>query len=97
MASYRELREQLRKLGEEVETARLAELQTVIEDVRAKIVEYSLTAEDIFGRQRKQGGARKTPLPPRYRDSKTGATWSGRGREPRWIKGKKRDRFLIEP
>ncbi|WP_157047486.1 H-NS family nucleoid-associated regulatory protein, partial [Burkholderia mallei] len=26
----------------------------------------------------------------------TGATWSGRGREPGWIKGKKRERFLIQ-
>jgi len=28
-------------------------------------------------------------------DPKTGATWSGRGREPLWIKGKKRERFQI--
>lgn len=64
MASYRELREQLRKLGEETESARLAELHTVIEDIRAKVVEYSLTVEDIFGRQRTQRGATKPPLPP---------------------------------
>ncbi|WP_267940147.1 H-NS family nucleoid-associated regulatory protein [Paraburkholderia sp. HD33-4] len=32
----------------------------------------------------------------KYQDPKTGATWSGRGRQPFWIKGKKRDTFLIE-
>ncbi|MFT0171468.1 H-NS family nucleoid-associated regulatory protein [Paraburkholderia mimosarum] len=32
-------------------------------------------------------------MPPRYCDPKTGATWSGRGRAPDWIKDvKKRDR-----
>ncbi|EDS82163.1 H-NS histone family protein [Burkholderia pseudomallei S13] len=37
-----------------------------------------------------------SPTVPKYRDPKTGATWSGRGREPGWIKGKKRERFLIQ-
>nr|WP_321968421.1 H-NS histone family protein [Burkholderia cepacia] len=33
----------------------------------------------------------------KYRDPKTGATWSGRGRAPAWIKdAKNRDRFLIQ-
>ncbi|MFP3562907.1 H-NS family nucleoid-associated regulatory protein [Paraburkholderia sp. SIMBA_030] len=96
MASYKELKAQLKKLSEEAETARLAELQAVIEHVRAKVAEYGLTVEDIFGRQRASRRATKTPVPPKYRDPKTGATWSGRGRAPDWIKGRKRDRFLIE-
>ncbi|WP_322048072.1 H-NS family nucleoid-associated regulatory protein, partial [Paraburkholderia sp. J67] len=34
--------------------------------------------------------------PAKYQDPKSGATWSGRGRAPDWIKGaKNRDRFLI--
>lgn len=37
---------------------------------------------------------------PKYRCPDSGATWSGRGREPRWLAaaikaGKKRDDFLI--
>ena len=40
--------------------------------------------------------ARSAP-PAKYRDPKTGATWSGRGRAPGWIaKAKSRDKFLIE-
>jgi DNA-binding protein H-NS len=36
------------------------------------------------------------PQPPMYRDPKTGATWTGRGRAPAWIAGAKdRARFLI--
>jgi len=97
MASYKELKAQLKKLSEEAEAARLAELQAVIEDICAKVAEYGLTDEDIFERQRAPRRATKIPVPPKYRNPKTGATWSGRGRAPEWIKGKKRERFLIEP
>ncbi|WP_442854270.1 H-NS histone family protein [Acidovorax sp. Leaf84] len=31
----------------------------------------------------------------KYRDEKSGATWTGRGRAPAWIAGKNRDDFLI--
>jgi len=63
--------------------------------VRTTVQDYGLTVEDIFGRQTvPRGRTRKAALPPKYRDPKTGATWSGR--EPSWIKGKKHERFLIE-
>ncbi|WP_081868326.1 H-NS family nucleoid-associated regulatory protein [Caballeronia glathei] len=32
---------------------------------------------------------------PMYQDPKSGATWSGRGRAPAWIAGKKREKFSI--
>jgi len=42
-------------------------------------------------------GARKGKLPPKYRDPKTGATWSGHARPPAWIKNvKDRSKFLID-
>ncbi|WP_081723664.1 H-NS histone family protein [Paraburkholderia mimosarum] len=78
-------------------SARLAEFEEVLADIRAKVADYGFTERDIFGRRR---GTRATPgggvVPPKYRDPKTGATWSGRGRAPNWIKGaKNRDRYLI--
>ena len=37
------------------------------------------------------------PQPAKYRDPKSGATWSGRGRAPEWLaSAKDRSRFLIE-
>ncbi|WP_408220049.1 H-NS histone family protein [Paraburkholderia dilworthii] len=37
------------------------------------------------------------PQAPKYRDPKSGATWSGRGRAPAWLSGAKdRSRFLID-
>jgi DNA-binding protein H-NS len=49
----------------------------------------------------KAGKTRKPPFkgkqPAKYRDPKTGTTWSGMGRAPGWItNARNRDRFLIE-
>src|SRR6478609_8811548 len=39
----------------------------------------------------------KGKLPPKYRDPKTGATWSGHARPPAWIaKVRDRTKFLID-
>jgi hypothetical protein len=41
-------------------------------------------------------GQRKGPQPAKYLDSKTGATWSGRGPTPAWLAAAKdRSKFLI--
>ena len=32
---------------------------------------------------------------PKYRDKSTGATWTGRGKPPKWIEGKNREEYLI--
>lgn len=45
----------------------------------------------------KAGNYVRGPQPPKYRDPKTGSTWSGRGTAPGWIAGAKdRSKFLIE-
>ena len=33
--------------------------------------------------------------PAKYRDPASGATWTGRGKPPGWIRGKDREGFLI--
>ena len=33
---------------------------------------------------------------PKFRDPQSGATWSGRGREPAWLKGKNRQDFAVK-
>lgn len=45
----------------------------------------------------KLAASAKGKMPPKYRDPKTGATWSGHARPPAWIKNvKDRTRFLID-
>ncbi|WP_322074463.1 H-NS histone family protein [Burkholderia cepacia] len=95
MATYQELKAKADALLVQAEEARQAELETVLEEVRARVQEYGLTPDQIFGRKRVRSANGSQPTTPKYQDPKTGKTWSGRGREPSWIKGKKRDRFLI--
>jgi DNA-binding protein H-NS len=45
----------------------------------------------------KAGNYARGPQPAMYRDPKSGAEWSGRGRAPAWLaSAKNRDRFLID-
>lgn len=94
--SYKELKKQAEALLQQAEEARLQEVNTVIESIRAQVEEYGLTPDDIFGRRKRATPAKKSALPPKYQDPKTGATWSGHGRAPAWIRdAKNRDKFLI--
>jgi DNA-binding protein H-NS len=99
MATYKELKAQAEALAAQVEQARQDELRAVIEEVRAKVDEYRLTAHDVFGRRRAQVKRKSEgamSIQPKYQDPKSGATWTGRGLEPQWIRGKSREAFLIE-
>lgn len=42
-----------------------------------------------------KSGASPRQLAPLYRDPESGATWSGRGTEPAWIKGRDREAFKV--
>ncbi|MDM8356549.1 H-NS histone family protein [Pandoraea communis] len=93
MATYKELVAQRDQLDAQIEKAKATERAKVIAEVREKIEAFDLTARDLGIAIRR----RTKPKPEAvYQDPKTGAVWSGRGREPGWIKGKDRNRFLIK-
>lgn len=99
MATYKELMAQKRALEAHLEEVRANEVAGVIEQIQTLMSEYDLTVDDITKRRRGRpagSGASKSKseLPPKYRDPKTGKTWSGRGRAPAWL-GKNPNRFLI--
>jgi DNA-binding protein H-NS len=98
MSQYAELKAQIARLQAQADEARRTELGNVIEELRGKIAEYGLTAQDLgFAVAARRGRPpKKAPLPPKYQDPKSGNTWSGRGKPPKWISGKNRERFLIE-
>ncbi|HEY1998148.1 H-NS histone family protein [Paraburkholderia sp.] len=95
MATYKQLTAQLEKLHKEVALAREKEIEQAIADIKQKIAEYGITAEELGFSSKRATAPRKTPVPPKYRNPKTGETWSGRGRAPAWLAGKNRERFLI--
>lgn len=61
--------------------------------MRATVIAFDLTADDVFGKRRPSPAGLKGG--PKYRDPLSGATWTGRGKPPRWIAHQERDRFLI--
>ncbi|KVD78027.1 H-NS histone [Burkholderia sp. ABCPW 14] len=99
MSKYEELKAQAVALEAEMKRLRQGERNAVLQEVRGKVREYELTAQEVFG-QRRLGVTRRTsatvPVRPKYQDPVTGATWAGRGREPAWIRGRNRDEFLID-
>lgn len=101
MATYKQLLAQKEALEAQLTEVRATEVAGVIEQIRTLMEQYGLSVDDIQGKRRRgrpvgSGTAKvtKEPLPPKYRDPKTGATWSGRGRAPAWL-GKNPNRFLI--
>ncbi|MUV21492.1 H-NS histone family protein [Burkholderia thailandensis] len=95
--TFQELRARLKSVAEAAEIARKREAADAIKVIRKTVLQYGISAEDIFGRARPNGGRgkRRGPAAPKYCNPETGATWSGRGRPPQWIVGRNRDRFLI--
>jgi DNA-binding protein H-NS len=95
----------------------LLEKRPSITKVRAQIVKYAHAngygIEELFGSVGKgvrRGAGKKatatkrtSKVAPKYRNpANSQETWSGRGRQPRWLaaltaKGKKLDQFLIKP
>lgn len=97
MASYRDLLKQREALQKQIDEAQEQEVAAAIEKVRAIISEYSLTPEQVFAQRKGKRGPKPRTKPVKYRDPVSGATWSGMGREPLWIKGQSREQFLINP
>jgi DNA-binding protein H-NS len=97
MASYKELQEQISKLQTQAEAARQKEVAAVVAQIHELARQYLLTPEDLgftrpVGRRRRQASA----VAPKYRDPESGATWTGRGRAPRWLDGRDRTQFEIK-
>lgn len=106
MKTYRAVKAEIAKLEKKAEELRRQELKTIIAQVRQVIVDYGLTPADLgLGATRGVPGRRRaaptrraaTVGVARYRDPKSGQTWTGKGRPPAWIAAaKNRDAFLID-
>ncbi|MXN79633.1 H-NS histone family protein [Burkholderia sp. 4701] len=97
MPTYRDLKAQIRALQDQADIARTQELSNAVKEIQKVIAEFDLRPEDLFAEPslKPRRVKRRGPASPKYRDPKSGALWSGRGREPRWISGRDRDEFLI--
>lgn len=109
MATLADIQKQIAKLEKQAEVMLKEAAAEAAKKVTALIKQHGLTAEDV-GLAPKSGKAaavkkavaKAKPVSakpagvPKYRDPKTGKTWTGNGKAPSWIAGaKNRDKFLI--
>ena len=104
MTSYKELLQQREALERQIAEARATENTDAIAKVRALVADFELTPEDVFPTSKQRGAkssgagksGSKAMVAAKYRNPETGATWTGRGKPPLWIKEQKREQFLIK-
>lgn len=94
--SVEELTAEREKLDAEIKAKQDAEKASVIAQIKTVAETYGITPDELVeamgGLKSKRKGVKAKP---KYKDPATGVIWSGRGKEPAWIKGKNRDQFLI--
>lgn len=93
MTTYKDLLAQKAQLESQIAQAQAEHKAEGIAAARALIREHGLTTADVFPPQ-SQKTAPKVGV-AKFRDPATGATWTGRGKPPNWIKDKNRAEFLI--
>jgi DNA-binding protein H-NS len=103
MSSYKQMLEKIADMQHEAEALRKQELASVISEVKNKIAEYGLSAADLGlsgGKTKGKSATGTGTVSIKYRDSH-GNTWTGRGKQPRWLvqalsAGHKIEEFLVK-
>lgn len=89
LAKKADLAKQRDELDELLKSHYKEQRNGVIKSIKALMMEHGLSLEDLhlksIGYRQNQGKAAGSSVPPKYKDPSTGATWSGRGRTPRWL------------
>jgi DNA-binding protein H-NS len=81
-----------RKLRERRQALKKAIIGQIVEVVQANDIPIEELVEALGGLKIKRKGVKATQ---KYWNPVTGVTWSGRGKEPSWIRGKDRKKFLL--
>ena len=95
MSNYDELIQQRNLLDRQIVELLEKEKQVAIAQVKLIIEKYHLVASDLFSKKGSVSAFIKK-VPVKYRNPKTGETWTGRGKAPLWSAGHHRDDFLIK-
>ncbi|MBE7416242.1 MAG: H-NS histone family protein [Ideonella sp.] len=89
MSNLSDLLAQKAVLEKQIADAQREARAGAIAKVKALMAEHGLTPADLASKAAPpaQSAARKgRKVAPKYRDPATGATWSGRGLQPNWLK-----------
>jgi DNA-binding protein H-NS len=109
------IEKEIQKLQKQAEALQKKRRGPVIASIVKSMREYDITPEEITSAFTKKApgrsagpraaatkpAAKRAVVPPKYRHPESGATWTGRGKAPRWVtdaekQGVNRDSFLIK-
>jgi len=110
------IQKEIAKLKKQAEALQAKRRTPAIASILRTMREMDISPEEIaaaYAKRSGRGAGRKATaktaarpqaartIAPKYRDPQTGATWTGRGKPPRWITeaeaaGTARDTFLIQ-
>jgi DNA-binding protein H-NS len=88
------------QLDSEISAYRRVHRLDVIGTIVQLMREFDIGLKDIevlILRGQGSSSIKKKKLSPKFRDPQTGATWAGRGKRPRWMKGRDPAEFEIKP
>lgn len=92
MLSLPELLKIQADIGDAVTAKKAIEADKIKAAVADTIEKSGFTLADVFG----DGVKWKRPVSAKYRDPKSGKTWTGRGRAPNWMPKRKSDYTNVE-
>ncbi len=88
--SLEEIDKEMEVLKKERASAIKSEAKQALTEVKRIVAMYGFTADQVFGAMKVRVAATA-----KYRNPKTGQTWSGRGRQPKWFDAGNPDQFKI--
>lgn len=90
-----DLRRELSLLEAEQRTQERQHRADVLRAMKELLLQHGFKPAELNGARATKSTGERTPVAPLYRDPASGATWSGRGTEPAWIKGRDRQTFKV--
>ncbi|WP_230684300.1 H-NS family nucleoid-associated regulatory protein [Burkholderia cepacia] len=90
--SYRQYLDTKSKLESRIAEERRIAMEAILLEIKYCVREFGFVPEDIFTVDVLRQATKRRP---RYFDPVSGATWSGVGRAPEWIRDKDRKQFEI--
>lgn len=88
MNELEQIKQQIAELERKAQQLVAAERQPVINDIKAKIKTYSITADELglTGKPANIKDKKRKPVAIKYRDDVDNSnTWTGRGLQPTWL------------
>lgn len=90
-----DLRHELTLLEAEQRAQERQHRADVLRAMKELLLQHGFKPAELGSARTGKSASGRAQVAPQYRDPATGSTWSGRGTEPAWIKGRDREAFKV--